>query len=349
MKVEAGRPTRISGRTLIILVFLLILLIMLALIEPLRSIHSFQAVEEGELYRMGSGGAHVVERSLDWTLQQIWGDKAIPPFLPFFGTSFAGLHQDGRVIMGENIDGFHGPFLMVVETPRDGYASIAIMNLLEIGITRQPGTFLERLRLLNAWNRPQDGMNQAGLAISTLYANCRVQGVHKTQDSIRSGPLVREILNQAEDVEQAITITREYDIWFDHMCAHHHVVDRNGDSAVLEFIDGELIVTRSPDPWQVATNFLHVEWQPEPGDAPCWRYQQAIERLEEYQGKLTNANATSILQEIEGGTKLSIVFNLTEGVVLLRPGGMDGRSYRYRFTEYPPAALPEKVAGNIGQ
>ena len=66
---------------------------------------------------------------------------------------------------------------------------------------------------------------------------------------------IRLILDYAKDVEEALALFKKYNVVFISVPIHYLIADAKGHSVVVEFLKGKMEVLRSPEPWQVATNF----------------------------------------------------------------------------------------------
>ena len=139
---------------------------------------------------------------------------------------------------------------------------------------------------------------------------------------------MRIILDQAKSVDEAIEILGQLNIQFPHTCGHHLLADAYGNTAIIEYIDGKMIVNQSQDPWQVTTNFLMDEYQPVGSEGPCWRYREITETLGDHRGMISNKSAMKLLETTSTQTVWSIVYNLTTGTIDLSLG----RNYDLLYT-----------------
>jgi hypothetical protein len=240
--------------------------------------------------------------------------------MPIFGTSFAGSNPDGDTIVGHNLDVFSGNGLVIASNDPSQYAYISIVDLAHMGIVGEPDTLVERIQLLRAPDFTQGGMNERGLAVATLTAPCRLAHQTESDDEILPSELVRLLLDTAADIDEALRIAEESTLRFEAMCTHFLFADTTGRSVIVEYIDGDVVVTKSREPWQVMTNFLVSEWQPIGADAPCWCYIRAFEHLQALNGNLSSAEAMAILEDVDVGSGWSIVYNPTRGELLLALG-----------------------------
>ena len=67
---------------------------------------------------------------------------------------------------------------------------------------------------------------------------------------------MREILDHAGTVDEAVDILAGYNIEMGNVPLHYLIASAAGESALVEFYQGKMVVFRNVDPWQLATNFL---------------------------------------------------------------------------------------------
>jgi hypothetical protein len=85
---------------------------------------------------------------------------------------------------------------------------------------------------------------------------------------------------------------------------------------VIEYVDGEMVVTRNEEPWQVSTNFILAEERPVGARSSCWRYNLAYERLAQANGVLSAADAMSLLADVSQPITIwSVVYDLGSGAI----------------------------------
>jgi len=314
---------------------LLIILILFSL-SPLQSILSLRVVEDGSLYMMQYSGATPLTPILDFLYGPTDASSIPIPAMPIFGTSFMGLNPDGDTIVGHNLDVFSGNGLIIASNNPSQQASISIVDLTHVGIDGEPDTLVERIQLLRAPDFAQGGMNERGLVVVTLTAPCRVAHQTESDDEILPSELVRLLLNTAADIDEALRIAEDNTLRFEAMCTHFLFADTTGRSVIVEYIDGNVVVTESREPWQVTTNFLVSEWQPEGAEAPCWRYQRAFERLQLMNGKLNSSEALTILEDVDAGSGWSAVYNPTRGELLLALGMDFEHLHAFQIGDFQP-------------
>ncbi|UCC75740.1 MAG: linear amide C-N hydrolase, partial [Anaerolineales bacterium] len=134
--------------------------------------------------------------------------------------------------------------------------------------------------------------------------------------SLDSLLVIRVLLDYAQDVEEAIALLHNYNVYFHGPPLHYLLADASGHSAVVEFVDGDMRVLRNRQPWQVSTNFVVSEAQPQGSDSECWRYNRVYEELKGVEGGLSDEEAVALLKSVsQGNTIWSLVYNLSSGDV----------------------------------
>jgi len=181
-------------------------------------------------------------------------------------------------------------------------------------------------RVLFGWKQllffrqAQGGMNDKGLFFD--FALCPKSDPPKFsfKKKIASFSLPENLLAECATVDEAITWLKQYNILF--IRSHIMLADRGGNSAVIEWVDGEMRIIRKTNDCQIITNF----WlsHPELGNYPCWRYSEVTEMLEKRRNLSVECFA-SILKKAsqyertgsgeESGTIYSNVYDLTNGEV----------------------------------
>jgi hypothetical protein len=228
--------------------------------------------------------------------------------------SFTARDEQGHVLFGRNFDGGYGhskDALVFRTAPADGYASISVAYVPYVWQFGSP---------LAAPYVTMDGMNEAGVAISTLDTDSVDQRYDPQKPSLWFVTALRLVLDHAANVNEALALLQRFnlswDVWGYHSINHMMIADRSGDSVVVEYHQGEMRVLRSGRPWQVATNYdLYGK---DPADlSHCWRYATAWSTLEAKNGVVTSAEAMSLILSIAQDTYWSAIYDLEAGTVQL--------------------------------
>ena len=105
-----------------------------------------------------------------------------------------------------------------------------------------------------------------------------------------------------------------------------------GDSAVIEFVNGEMVVLRDTNLFQVSTNFvLHQAYPNLAGN--CWRYDTAFRVLEVNEGIITQQEAVNILDSVSQNTTMwSTVFDMKTGNISVAMGENYDSVHKFRLT-----------------
>ncbi len=299
-----------------------------------RSLATLETINDHPFYRMTYYGDY--PRYLQMKRRFYWALGLPKPLC----SSFAALNPQGHTILGYNNDGDYHAILLLHTNPPDGYASISISD---IGAAT-PGfskTFTPyssdsaRSLLLYAPYMTQTGMNEMGLAVSTMYDPSADSRIDPKKDTLAIAEARRYVLDHAKDVEQAIGLLTERNVSFAGAGGTHLLLaDRSGHSALLEWVGGNMIVIRNQQAWQVSTNFQvygsdaritadlasYRAKEPIDGDSlgnSRWRYAAAWETLRQTDGLLTPQQGIELLSTVSVPyrTNYSIVYDLTTGDV----------------------------------
>ena len=232
---------------------------------------------------------------------------------------FAALGDEENRPFGRNFDWQFSPALLLFTDPLDGYASVSMVDIEYLGFTGERSKNLtslsldERRPLLDAPSLPFDGMNEKGLAIGMAAVPAEDTPYDPQKETIGELGVIREILDHAATVDEAIEILGDYNIDMEEVPIHYFIASVSGDSAVVEFYRGGMVVFRNEASWQAATNFLLASTNGyEQGQ--CWRYDLINQRLKELDGRVSSEDAINLLEDVsQDNTQWSIVYHMTSG------------------------------------
>lgn len=239
-----------------------------------------------------------------------------------FGCStIASKDANDNALFGRNFDWENCEAMVVVSKPETDYASISTVNM--DFITQGAGGMintalkLDYVRTIAALYAPLDGMNEKGFAVSVNMIEDSVSIEQNTdKPDITTTTAIRLLLNKAANVEEALKLLNEYDLHASMgMMVHFALTDINGHSVVVEYIDNEMVVTKTP----VVTNFYISE-----SDKYGIGSSQSHERFEILMERLSESDTMSVesmrdaLDRVSkdnfddfASTEWSIVFNLS--------------------------------------
>jgi tetratricopeptide (TPR) repeat protein len=168
----------------------------------------------------------------------------------------------------------------------------------------------------NSMQNPQGGMNEHGVFID---ANALSPTGWKAEEDKPAffGHLIDHILAHCANVEDAITFFEKYNFPALER-AKFPIADASGTSIVVEWGQGKLQIVRNSDWYQISTNFVQTNFNPE--DYPCNRYKLA-DQIFKNANKLTIDVIREILSatHAEGDypTNYSNICDLKNGIVYL--------------------------------
>lgn len=234
---------------------------------------------------------------------------------------FAALGESGDMFYGRNFDWEFSPALLLFTDPPDGYASASMVDLTFLGLspvasmTLSELPLVERTALLTAPSMPFDGMNEYGLTVGMAAVPEEFMddaGYDPSKPTIGSIGIIRQMLDHARDVDEALEIFEQYNIDFGGGPPIHYLIaDPSGKAFLIEFYQGEMILLPNEAPWHLATNHLRCIAE---GDGSCPRYRTISDRLTALNGQLDLQAAMQLLLEVnQDMTQWSTVYNLTSG------------------------------------
>ena len=255
--------------------------------------------------------------------------------LPFGCTCFTSLEDSNEILLGRNFDWDSSIPLLLYTDPPVGYASVSIVDLEFLGYTRQnlPDNYDNRSNLLQAPWWPFDGMNEMGVAIGMMAVPHADSPLDPSKITLGEIDAIRLVLDFAATTEEAIQLMDEYNILMETPPIHYLITDRNSDSAIIEFVNDEMIVIRNEEPWQVSTNFI-INGSGAPANSSCWRYNSAYSQLQEASGSISSSDAMSILQSVSASTKWSVVYDVVSGDIQVAVGTDYNNIYTFNMNNF---------------
>ena len=254
--------------------------------------------------------------------------SSIPMLGDFSCSLFATLGDEKVRLYGRNFDWEFSPALLLYTDPPDGYASVSMVDLTFLGITIEASKTLtdrpldERIALLDAPSLPFDGMNEYGLTIGMAAVPDEYlddASYDKSRPRIGSIGIIRQVLDHARNVDEALGLFEQYNIDFSGGPAIHYLLaDPGGKSVLVEFHQGKMVQLPNETPWHLATNHLRCIAQ---GDGSCPRYHLLSERLAAQKGQLEEGEAMQLLSEVaQGSTQWSSVYDMSSGDIYITIG-----------------------------
>ena len=245
---------------------------------------------------------------------------------------FSGTGNSENVFFGRNFDNPQQDILVGKYNSPGCYESVALNRLADLGIP--VGTDFTNLSqqqknyLLRSPYFAADGMNSMGVAAGLAYVQEVDVIMDPEKETIFITRWVREILDHAANVQEAIEISNYYNI-VDNMtgpsslCHHLLVTDSTGNSVILEYHGGQFIAIDPEEDWQVLTNTPIYNVPLQQLFSLCYRYELLYNILEEQSGEIADwRNGLDILElptwgNLSNGTQWSNLFDLNENVMYL--------------------------------
>ncbi|HSB66538.1 MAG TPA: linear amide C-N hydrolase [Anaerolineales bacterium] len=281
--------------------------------EVADTLLSIEQVDKYPLYVMHYAGSY---NSLPIGIEN-------PATIDFGCSLFAALGNEGNRLYGRNFDWQYSPALLLYTAPPDGYVSVSMVNLMWLqmdwkliaALAKAP--LAARTPVLSAPTLPIDGMNEYGLTIGmALVTDGAIDDPPYDPERPTMSPLgmIREMLDHARDVDEAVETFKQYNIDFSGAVPIHYLLaDPSGKSVLLEFHDQKLVQLPNLYPWHMATNHLRCIAN---GNGGCWRYQILFNRLVGKKGKLDPAAAMQLLADVkQDSTQWSVVYHMNTGDV----------------------------------
>ena len=163
--------------------------------------------------------------------------------------------KDSAYFFGRNYDWAECQAMIVHTKPKNGYESVSTccMDFLGFGDGYAPdGSMMERMQSIAAIYVPLDGMNSEGLVVADLIAGDKEETHQQTgKTALTTTTAIRLLLDRAANVEEAIALLQQYDMNSSNGMSHHlSIADAAGRSVVVEYVNGEMLVTET----KVVTN-----------------------------------------------------------------------------------------------
>ena len=336
---------KILKRTGIILAGIVIILLITFIVlfwNELRSLASIKKLDDHPLIRMTYYGDYGFDEFLkigaknDMEVANFITKKRLLRGLPInlnldLGvpegggcTVFVVKNELGEVLFCRNYDFPYTPAMQVFTSPKNGFRAVATGHLDIFGYTKEdfptginPGS----LFALATPYAPWDGMNEKGLAIALLAVPEAPGPNDEDKLTLGTTTIIRLVLDKASTVEEAVDLMKQYNIYFSaDIYSHFLIADRNGNSVLVEYWDGELKTVTTAEDYQIASNFIAYNGlNIGEGFTEFERYETVKRTIETNGGILSEQQAIDLLAEVgiyhDGVEKLqwSVIYNLTTG------------------------------------
>ena len=275
-----------------------------------------------------SGGAEDTEELVEHCLD-IFPDMELDLNNLGYGcSSYCAVGKNGDVYFGRNFDNdarLIGDYMIVHTTPRQGYESYSTVSLGFLGVKDVVDPVDDDTSpLLMAPYVPLDGINSEGLAICILQLNTKpVDGDMGNKVDMTPTTIIRNVLDNAADLYEALEIFEDCNFYTEGYAYHFMIADADGNCAVVEYVDDEMVVVHMEDDLLVCAN-VHVSregrkfYRVKDGNESDTRVNAITRGIEDADFKLNAKSAMEALAKAHVYTnRWSIVYNLTDGEMFM--------------------------------
>ena len=307
-----------------------------------KTLSSLRQVDDYPLYTMQYHGSYIPWQTPVQEGNPVTGAGAA---VQWACSLFAAMGDAENRLYGRNFDWEFSPALFLFTDPADGYASVSMVDIAYLGFDGERARTItglplaERKSLLQAPWLPFDGMNEAGLAVGMAAVPGGNAEPDPAKPTIGSLGVIREMLDHAGSVDEAVAMLRTYNIDFSGGPPLHYLLaDSSGRAALVEFYSGKVHIFSNDGPWLQSTNFLLAE----AGGAvagQCWRYDTIGRELARAEGRMTAVQAMELLTSVaQPNTQWSVVYGMSSGQVRVAMG--QRYEAEHSFSILPDIAVP---------
>ena len=248
--------------------------------------------------------------------------------------AFVAQNANSDILFGRNMDCECAIPMLLRLNDNSSYRFLSLVNMAFLDWDESTYDSLEidsKLTLATAYS-PSDGINEYGFAVAILTDAAATYPQQNDKITLFDMTLPRLLLNKTKSVEEAIHYTEQYNYFYDVAPLHYMVADASGHSAVIEFVDGKMVVTRAENKYQVVTNFTLFDNPSKTGFGKD-RYENILNALEKQEGIISEEEALELLKSnvIPGDEQWSAVYNLTKKTLSVTFLGDDENVHRFQL------------------
>jgi choloylglycine hydrolase len=308
--------------------------------DQISTLSSLEKIDDYPLYTMNYQGFYNQQGAFSRFSGKSDNKSMISSKEPAWACSlFAALGTEEEFKFGRNFDWEYSPGLLLFTNPPGGYDSVSMVDIAYLDFEIYELVQLEEMELaeltplLDAPYWPFDGMNEHGLAIGMAAVPSAQLEFDPQKMSVGSLEIMRLILDNAADIQEAVSIMDSYNIDFQGgPDLHYLIADQSGNAVLIEFFNGEMQVIPNDNPWHQATNFLFSANNETQGQ--CARYDKISKSLTENDGNLGPEYASELLSSVsQNNTQWSVVYNLHTRDIHVIMGRQFEQSHKFQL--YP--------------
>lgn len=223
-------------------------------------------------------------------------------------SAFMVKNRKGEVIVGRNFDWENIPGMILFTEPDSGYRSVSMVPV-DLMINKEATCAEDNKKLLWAPYFPVEGMNERGLVVIELAIEGETVK-DESKVSMLSLHLIRLLLDNAADLKESVEMLRNYNNTASYR-SHLFIADSTGSSAVIEYLNNEMVVSENQKPYQVVTNDIVYKTSEKRLSKECARYSFMTHFLTSNHAALSTVGSMSLLRSVSVDKIHSSQFNLT--------------------------------------
>ena len=248
--------------------------------------------------------------------------------------AFVAQNANSDILFARNMDCECAIPMLLRLNDNSTYRFLSLVNMAFLDWDESTYDLLEidsKLTLATAYS-PSDGINEYGFAVAILTDVDATYPKQNDKITLFDMTLPRLLLSKAKSVEEAIHYTEKYNYFYDVAPLHYMVADASGHSAVIEFVDGKMVVTKAENKYQAVTNFTLFDNPTKTGFGKD-RYDNILNVLEKQGGIISEEDALELLKSnvIPGDEQWSAVYNLTQKTLSVTFSGDYKNIHRFKL------------------
>ena len=232
----------------------------------------------------------------------------IPGSMLWSCSAFMVRNQKNEIIVGRNFDWENIPGMILITEPDQGYKSVSMVPV-DLMINKEAKSAMDNQKLLWAPFFPVEGMNERGLVVIELA----VEGekvFDENKISMLSLHLIRLLLDNAANLNESIELLSKYNNTASYR-SHLFIADSTGSSAVIEYLDNEMVVSKNHNQWQVVTNNMVYKTSDKRLRKECGRYDFMSQYLSSHHSAISTVGSMSLLRSVSVKNVYASQFNIT--------------------------------------
>lgn len=248
--------------------------------------------------------------------------------------AFVAQNANSDILFARNMDCECAIPMLLRLNDNSTYRFLSLVNMAFLDWDESTYDLLEidsKLTLATAYS-PSDGINEYGFAVAILTDVDATYPKQNDKITLFDMTLPRLLLSKAKSVEEAIHYTEKYNFFYDVAPLHYMVADASGHSAVIEFVDGRMVVTKTDKKYLVVTNFT-LYGNPTKTGFGKDRYENIQNTLKKQGGIISEEDALELLKSnvIPGDEQWSAVYNLTKKTLSVTFSGDYENVHRFKL------------------